>query len=68
MSVTNTLIKHSIGGDTVLQCVANANPVGKVVWTFGPARDPVNASVCSILANREDKYCIGEHSSFSQTV
>ncbi|VDM33640.1 unnamed protein product [Hydatigera taeniaeformis] len=56
--VVNSLIKQSLGGDTVLQCQVNANPMGIIVWTFGKAKIPINASSCSILTNKAVKYCV----------
>lgn len=55
----NSLIKQSLGGDTVLQCQVNANPMGIIVWTFGKDKTPINASSCSILTNKAVKYCVG---------
>ncbi|KAH9283817.1 Opioid-binding protein/cell adhesion molecule -like protein [Echinococcus granulosus] len=58
IQVANSLIKQSLGGDTVLQCQVNANPMGIVLWTFGKAKTPINASSCSILTNKAVKYCV----------
>ncbi|KAL5968349.1 hypothetical protein TSMEX_003941, partial [Taenia solium] len=56
--VVNSLIKQSLGGDTVLQCQVNANPIGIIIWTFGKDRTPINVSSCSILTNKAVKYCV----------
>ncbi|KAM7538062.1 hypothetical protein Aperf_G00000074094 [Anoplocephala perfoliata] len=56
----NSLIKQSLGGDTVLQCQVNANPMGNILWTFEGSTHPINATSCSILTNKNVKYCIVE--------
>lgn len=63
--VANSLIKQSLGGDTVLQCQVNANPMGKILWIFGKSKMPINASLCSIPTNKNVKYCIGMHTCFA---
>ncbi|VDD82564.1 unnamed protein product [Mesocestoides corti] len=57
VNVVNSLIKQSLGGDTVLQCLVNANPIGNVVWTFGKAMIPINAPSCSVPTSKTVKYC-----------
>ncbi|KAL7064131.1 hypothetical protein AAHC03_05205 [Spirometra sp. Aus1] len=56
----NPLIKQSLTRDTVLQCTANANPLGNIVWSYGVDRRRINASTCSILTDKKEKYCIIE--------
>uniref|UniRef100_A0A5K3FC48 Ig-like domain-containing protein n=1 Tax=Mesocestoides corti TaxID=53468 RepID=A0A5K3FC48_MESCO len=60
VNVVNSLIKQSLGGDTVLQCLVNANPIGNVVWTFGKAMIPINAPSCSVPTSKTVKYCTVE--------
>ena len=59
--MANSLIKQFVGGDTVLQCRVNSNPMGNIIWTFGKTGTPIKASPCSILTNKAIKHCIGEY-------
>ncbi|VUZ53748.1 unnamed protein product [Hymenolepis diminuta] len=58
--VVNSLIKQSLGGDTVLQCQVNSNPMGKILWIFEKSKSPINATSCSIPTNKNVKYCTVE--------
>nr|VZI32112.1 unnamed protein product [Spirometra erinaceieuropaei] len=63
IDMLNPLIKQSLTRDTVLQCTANANPLGNIVWSYGIDRRRINASTCSILTDKKEKYCISKPTS-----
>ncbi|VDN09810.1 unnamed protein product [Dibothriocephalus latus] len=60
IDMLNPLIKQSLARDTVLQCTANANPLGNIIWSFGVNKQRINASTCSILTDKKEKYCLIE--------